>query len=315
MSVGMQRLRDDAARLRAGSRRQGRGPDRRGRWPWRSMRRRRAALGEADGLRAERNAISASRIGAAIKGGADPQGPGGRRPSGQRSTELGARIAALDADLAEVEAALDELLLRIPNPADPDVPVGGEEASVIVRSWGDPRAARRRRGHGAPAALGGGRGPGHARPRGRRQDHRLGLPRLSGRRRGAPARRSSTSFLDVHTREHGMIEIWPPAAGQRGVGARHGADPGQGRPDVRRHARRPVPRAHGGGARHQHPPRRDHRGGPTCPSATSPTRPASGARLARRARTRAASCACTSSTRSRWSASSGRPIPTPRWSG
>ena len=40
-----------------------------------------------------------------------------------------------------------------------------------------------------------------------------------------------------------------------------------------------------------------------CPSATSPTRHASGARPAPRARRHAASCACTSSTRSRWSAS------------
>ena len=135
MSVGLQRLREDAARLREGAVEKGEDPavvdsavELDGR--------RRALLGESDGLKAERNAISKS-VGEAIKGGADPQGPEVSAIRA-RSTELGARIDALDADLAEVEAALDELLLRIPNPADPGVPVGGEEASVIVRSWGEP---------------------------------------------------------------------------------------------------------------------------------------------------------------------------------
>ncbi|HEY8819541.1 MAG TPA: hypothetical protein VIM25_12080, partial [Candidatus Limnocylindrales bacterium] len=44
------------------------------------------------------------------------------------STEAGTRIAALDASLAETESALDDALLRIPNPPDADIPVGGEEA-------------------------------------------------------------------------------------------------------------------------------------------------------------------------------------------
>ena len=34
-------------------------------------------------------------------------------------------------------AEIEQLLLRIPNPADPDVPVGGEEANVTVRTWGE----------------------------------------------------------------------------------------------------------------------------------------------------------------------------------
>ena len=65
---------------------------------------------------------------------------------------------------ADVEAQVEDLMLRIPNPADPEVPIGGEEANVTVRTWGEqlpveqplegevgadaPRAARR--GAGSP---------------------------------------------------------------------------------------------------------------------------------------------------------------------
>jgi seryl-tRNA synthetase len=207
VSVGLQRLRDDAARLREGAIEKGEDP---------SVidtaidldARRRALLGESDGLKAERKAISKS-VGEAIKDGADPDGPEVSTIR-RRSTELGARIDALDADLAEVEAALDELLLRIPNPADSDVPVGGEDASVIVRTWGDPAS------HGF--ADGAHRWPhwevGEA----------LGMLDLEAgakvtgsgfpvyRGAGAALQRALIDFmLGVHTREHGMTEIWPPA--------------------------------------------------------------------------------------------------------
>ena len=36
----------------------------------------------------------------------------------------------MDAQLAEITGRLDDLLLRIPNPPDPGVPEGGEEASA-----------------------------------------------------------------------------------------------------------------------------------------------------------------------------------------
>ena len=218
MSVGLQRLRDDAARLRAGAVEKGEDPavvdmavELDGR--------RRALLSESDGLKAERNSISRS-VGEAIKAGADAKGPE-VAVIRQRSTELGIRIDALDADLAEVEAALEEHLLRIPNPADPGVPIGGEEASVIVRSWGEPA------GH----AFAGG---------GERRPHweigeALGMLALDAgakitgsgfpvyRGAGAALQRALIDFMvGVHTREHGMIEIWPPAlvnaASARGTG-------------------------------------------------------------------------------------------------
>ena len=67
-------------------------------------------------------------------------------------------------------------------------------------------------------------------------------------------------FLDVHAREHGMTEVWPPAVVNTAQRDGHRPDPGQGRPDVRRHPRRAVPGPDRRGPGHQHPPRRDPRG-------------------------------------------------------
>ena len=97
---------------------------------------RRDLLGKADALRNQRNQLSES-IGLAIRGGAATNGPQVAQLR-EQSTWIGAELAGLDARLAEVTAELDELLYRIPNPPDPGVPVGGEEASVIVRTWGEP---------------------------------------------------------------------------------------------------------------------------------------------------------------------------------
>jgi len=102
---------------------------------------RRDLLGKADALRNQRKSLSDS-IGEVIKGGAAPNGPEVSRLR-EQSNWIGAEISGLDARLALVTGRLDELLLRIPNPADPDVPVGGEEANVTVRTWGEllPREA------------------------------------------------------------------------------------------------------------------------------------------------------------------------------
>src|SRR5439155_24482838 len=83
----------------------------------------------------ERNAVS-KEIGAAVRAGASPDGPEVAALKA-RSTAAGERIAAIDAELARVEADLDDALVRIPNPADADVPVGGLEANVTIRTWGE----------------------------------------------------------------------------------------------------------------------------------------------------------------------------------
>jgi seryl-tRNA synthetase len=51
--------------------------------------------------------------------------------------ELKEELAAAEALVAETDAALREVALQLPNPADPSAPDGGEEQSVAVRVVGD----------------------------------------------------------------------------------------------------------------------------------------------------------------------------------
>jgi seryl-tRNA synthetase len=185
---------------------------------------RRDLLGKTDAMRNQKNQISES-IGSAIKGGAEPNGPQVVRLR-EQSTWIGAEIAGMDAQLAEFTARLDEILVRIPNPPDPSVPEGGEEASQIVRSWGDPAtheaeadgdvAAWQRRPHWELAeALGMIDLAAGAKISG------SGFPLYKGA--GSRLQRTLISyFLDLHTSEHGMTEVWPPAvvneASARGTG-------------------------------------------------------------------------------------------------
>ena len=220
MSVGLQRLREDADAIRKGAVDKGEDPTTVDRAIELDTRRR-ALLGESDGLKAERNAAS-KRIGEAIKGGASPTGPevADLRTA---STAAGERIDALGAELASVEREIEDLLLRIPNPADPDVPIGGEEANVTVRTWGELLPAEQPRDGevGADAPAGG--------ETWTRKPHweiaealdiidnvrgakvaGSGFPVYKGA--GSALQRALINwFLDVHTRENGMTEVWPPA--------------------------------------------------------------------------------------------------------
>jgi seryl-tRNA synthetase len=206
MSVGLQRLREDADAVRRGAVDKGEDPaivDR----ALELDARRRALLGEGDALKAERNAAS-RQIGEAIKGGAKPDGPEVAELKAA-SVAAGKRIETIDAELATVEAEIEELLLRIPNPADPDVPVGGEEANVTVRKWGDQLPVDAdgwsRRPHweiGTDLDI-------IDNPRGAKVAG-SGFPVYKGA--GSALQRALINwFLDIHTRENGMIEIWPPA--------------------------------------------------------------------------------------------------------
>jgi seryl-tRNA synthetase len=231
MSVGVQRLRDEPDVIRKGALDKGEDAtlvdtalalDAR----------RRALLGEADTRKAERNAAS-KRIGEAIQAGAAAGGP---EVAALRAASVaaGERIAALDAEIGRIEAALEDALLRIPNPADPDVPVGNADASVTVRTWGAclPRAVAVPVDAGAAGMA--------AAPAWERRPHwevaeQLGIFELergakiagSGfpvyRGAGAGLQRALIDFfLAVHTRENGFTEIWPPAvvnaASARGTG-------------------------------------------------------------------------------------------------
>ncbi len=85
---------------------------------------RRAVQTEADALKAERNQVSKQVAG--IRDAAE------RQPLIARSKELGDRITALDARVAETKARLDTVMLEIPNLPDPDVPVGKDDAENVV---------------------------------------------------------------------------------------------------------------------------------------------------------------------------------------
>ena len=203
--------------------------------------RRRALLGEADARKAERNAAS-KQIGEAIKGGAAPGGP---EVAALRAASVaaGERIAALDTEIGRVEAELEDALLRIPNPADPDVPVGDADANLTVRTWGEllSRAVPAVAAAGAADEAGttgaedqAGTAAWERRPHWEVAE-RLRIFELergakiagSGfpvyRGAGAGLQRALIDFfLTVHTRENGFTEIWPPAvvnaASARGTG-------------------------------------------------------------------------------------------------
>jgi seryl-tRNA synthetase len=206
MSVGLQRLRDDADAIRKGAIDKGEDPtivDR----VIELDTRRRTLLGDGDTLKAERNAVS-RQVGEAIKGGAKADGPEVAALKAA-SVAAGARIEAIDAELATVEAQVDDLLLRIPNPADPDVPIGGEEANVTIRTWGEALPVESdgwtRKPHWELAEaldiIDNARGA---------KISGSGFPVYKGA--GSGLQRALINwFLDVHTRENGMTEVWPPA--------------------------------------------------------------------------------------------------------
>ena len=222
MSVGIQRLRDEPERIRQGAIDKREDPSLVDRAIVVDTRRRRLQA-ESDSLKAERNVVS-KQVGDAIRGGASPDGAEVAELRA-KSTAAGIRISEIDAELTAAELELEDLLLRIPNPADPEVPVGGEEANVTVRTWGkiaarvvtaaDGTTWERKPHWEIGEALGIIDNPRGAKIAG------SGFPVYKGS--GSRLQRSLISwFLDVHTTEHGFTEVWPPAvvnaASARGTG-------------------------------------------------------------------------------------------------
>ena len=215
MSVGLLRLREDADAIRKGATDKGEDPRLVDQALGLDAERRRVQS-DADGLRAELKAQSGA-VAKALKQGADTQ------VLRKTARDLGARIADRQARLETIESQLDDLLLRIPNPPDPDVPIGGEESNVTIRTWGEllPVEQPRDGEVGADAPAGGATWT--------RKPHwelaealdiidnvrgakiaGSGFPVYKGA--GSALQRALINwFLDVHTRENGMTEIWPPA--------------------------------------------------------------------------------------------------------
>jgi len=160
---------------------------------------RRRLVKEAEDLKALRNRASEA-IGQAKKRGEDAAA------EMARMREVGDRIKALDAEVEQADAALEGILLQIPNLPDPSVPAGTtEEQNVEVRRWGSPRQfAFTPRPHDELGEA-------------------LGLLDFARAATVAKARfvvlwdgaarleRALTQFmLDLHRREHGYTEVWVP---------------------------------------------------------------------------------------------------------
>jgi seryl-tRNA synthetase len=164
-------------------------------------RRRRAAITEHGDLSAERNRLS-PEIGALMKSGQKEEAEAKR----ERVKEIKERIEALDKERDEAEVALNEILHGIPNLPHESVPVGADEsANAEVRRWGTPPDL--------------GFEPLDHVAIGEKLDI-LDLTRaakITGTRfpllkgAGALLERALMNFmLDLHTREHGYREVFPP---------------------------------------------------------------------------------------------------------
>jgi len=166
--------------------------------------RRREAVRQADLLKQERN--QASEQVAQLKRGPERDSPAVQELV-TAARALGERIAALDAEIKELEAASEPMLLSLPNMPALATPVGASsDDNVEVRRWGQPRTFDfEPKPHWELGT-------------------ELGIldleaaARISGARfavyRGAGARleRALANFmLDRHTERHGYTEVLPPS--------------------------------------------------------------------------------------------------------
>ncbi len=150
---------------------------------------------------AERN--SASEAMAKLAKSGDKEGMAARR---EELKALSEKVKGLETDLAGVEAQIEEKLLDIPNVPHPSAPDGvTEEQNTVIRTWGTrPSFDFEPKPH---FELG----------------EKLGIldferaAKLSGARfsvlwgQGARLERALATFmLDLHTREHGYTEVYPP---------------------------------------------------------------------------------------------------------
>jgi seryl-tRNA synthetase len=156
----------------------------------------RGLLGRTEGLRARHNQVSRQL------------GHSKEKPPQliAQMRELGEEISALQQQAKQAKAELDSLLLELPNIPHSTVPLGrGEADNVVVRTWGKPKelsfSPRPHWDLGENLGI---------------IDFQQGV-KLSGSRfyvlkgLGARLQRALISFmLDVHAKEHGYTEIYPP---------------------------------------------------------------------------------------------------------
>ena len=158
--------------------------------------RRRELLAEADSLKHRRNVVS-KKIGRMKEKD---------QALIEEMREVGTRIKELDVELSQVEVDLNDSLLLVPNMPDPSVPVGKDESeNVLVRTVGEPRQ------FGFEPLPHWDLGPALG-----IIDFERGV-KISGTRfyvlkgLGARLQRALISWMiDVHVKEHGYTEVYPP---------------------------------------------------------------------------------------------------------
>jgi len=124
----------------------------------------------------------------------------------EATREIGDRIKELERARAETDGALEDALLNLPNVPHETVPTGADEsANEIVRSWGEPRKFdfEPLPHWELAAALGAIDFERAAKISG------SGFVLFKGA--GAKLQRALITFmLDIHTKEHGYVEVVPP---------------------------------------------------------------------------------------------------------
>jgi seryl-tRNA synthetase len=161
---------------------------------------RRTLTAQLDTLKAERNdAAKADALVAKAQGGLPEATTAQRR-------KLGERITALEGELKQIEATLEAKALFVPNLPLPDVP----DEQTTLRSWGTPAPKGGKPHWEIAEQLGILDLPAGAKLAG------SGFPVLRGM--GARLARALINFMiDLHTKEHGYIEVEPPLLVRREV--------------------------------------------------------------------------------------------------
>src|SRR6476620_8335142 len=103
-------------------------------------------LRRAEGLEQQRRTLIVASDERKAARNSNAQEVAKRKKSGESADELiangralGDEITKLESELREVEAALQAIVLEIPNITLPAVPEGGEDNNQIVKTWGEPR--------------------------------------------------------------------------------------------------------------------------------------------------------------------------------
>jgi len=201
---------------------------------------------------------------------------------------LSAEVKGLEGELGALEKELEALLVGIPNLPDPSTPIGkSEEDNVVVHTWGNkPDQPFEVKPTGTSARIWASSISS--------EPPSSPVPLRVARGAGARLERALINYmLDLHTREHGYVEVLPPFLVKDSALFRHRAAaqvrrrPVQDAQERSRQELRPVPNPHAE-VRSPISTRRRSSKERSCPWPTPPTRLVFAARPAAMARTCAA---------------------------